>query len=116
MKMFKRKSSSISLKSTVFMSGALFVYVVSFNTSYADSHCKLVCKPMKNALEECLWEPKGCNNASKLGIPKSQLDQLMNPQLVNPQLINPKRQFVPGDQFKPKRQFVPGDQFKPNKL
>ena len=104
MKLFERKNSDKDLKSTVFIAGALFVYVASFNSIYADSHCKLVCTKMKTAMEECVFVPTGCNNnANKLGIPKSQLEQLINPKLVNPQLIIPKRKFIPGDEFKPSK-------------
>ncbi len=113
---------SFERKNTAFIAGALFIYVASFNALYADGlkggfnngafkskgSCNLKCTPIDpkqpKGVEECVWVPAGCNNkAGKLGIPNSQLQQLINPQLVKPQLIIPKRNFIPGDQFQPKK-------------
>ena len=121
MKLFRRKNTGKSIKNVVFVAGALFVYVVTFNSIYADGlkggfnsgafkkkgSCNLKCKPddPKNPKgpETCVFVPTGCNNANKLGVPKRQLEQLITPQLVNPQLILPKRKFLPGDAFKPNK-------------
>lgn len=115
MKIFNRNNNDI--KRTILLVGALFVYGASFNTSYANSHCDLVCKlddPKKpSGSTTCVFVPTGCNIAKKIGIPKSQIDQLINPKLVKPQLINPKSKLLPGDAFKPKRNLLPGDAFKP---